>query len=585
MGYRVGERAGPYEVLQLLGRGTFGEVLLAVDTSRPQHRVALKTVACDQLAGESADRIRQAALHEAQLLGRLRHPHIVRCEEVQWDVDRRVVWLALEYMEGGDAQNLIDRRRNTSGEFFAAHFVRRVLAAVGSALCYIHQEGILHRDVKPANVLLARRSQRIKLGDFGISKLLEASRAHTVVGTPYYLSPEIVSGQAYGAASDAWALGVCLYEIAALRRPFEAGNPLALVRRICEEPPTVLPDETAMDLRGAILGLLERDVDVRINIQTALQVSDAVAALAAIPAGDEPEVTVAATGCSPEYEEPLSLDFSPERQTRDGRDLSPVSMASSESAYGSSYSGDNGAAHLVASLTCVGRGVGPSRPCSARYPPRDGAPAWHRSPAVAMAHAALGADVDDPEELQLALCALEHEAVGADEPCLQAFDALSCELRLRIGALRADAAALIQSLIDAAPFTHSHGRDVSEHTAYATAEHPCHSIVDTVTTVCIAANMSHVSASLDAGAGEVAALETAIELATSLGVDTGVLEERAPTMRGLLSLHVVWGSFVRFCLLPLSVSFGSVVAEVARRFNLPEGSGVFELWWREGAEV
>jgi len=209
MGYRTGEQVGPYKVLSLLGRGCFGEVLLCRDPRRPLRHVALKTVTCDQLSPEAAERVRRAALAEAYLLQRLRHPYIVQCDEVQWDAPRLTVWLALEHMSGGDVQGLIEARRQAGGELFHPHFLRRVLAAVGSALEYIHSEGVLHRDVKPANILLARGSHRIKLGDFGVSRVLESSGcARSVVGTPYYLSPEIVSGKAYGPASDAWSLGV-----------------------------------------------------------------------------------------------------------------------------------------------------------------------------------------------------------------------------------------------------------------------------------------------------------------------------------------------------------------------------------------
>merc|ERR550525_296211 len=121
-------------------------------------------------------------------------------------------------------------------------FARRMLSAIGSALRFIHSQDVLHRDVKPSNVLLARKSNtacdtlertEIKLADFGISKILEATAcASTVVGTPPYMSPEIVCGKPYGPASDAWALGACIYELVALRRPFDASNQLALVRQI-----------------------------------------------------------------------------------------------------------------------------------------------------------------------------------------------------------------------------------------------------------------------------------------------------------------------------------------------------------------
>lgn len=576
MGYRVGEQAGPYEVLQLLGRGTFGEVLLARDLRKPKHSVALKTVTCDQLAGDAAERARLAALGEAQLLLRLRHPHIVRCEEVQWDADRRAVWFALELMDGGDAQGLIDARREAGEPPFEAHFVRRVLAAVGSALQYIHIEGVLHRDVKPANVLLSRRSQRIKLADFGISKLLEATgRAHTVVGTPYYLAPEIVSGQAYGPSADAWALGICLHELGALRRPFEAANPLALVRKICEEPPDGLPPGTAADICCAVMGLLERDPCRRLCLGDALAVSDAVAALAAGPADEPSQISPPGShiiACSPrQVSAHSSWELSPAPGAYD--QLSPVSavsMATSESACGSSP----GEADILASLTGLGSQSGTRCPAGLQPSGQDARQfvqivRWQDSEAVVQARAALTADVDDPEELQLALGALEREAPAPDSPSSEAFEALHCELRLRISALRADAAAFLQTLLSDPP-----------------AAPPVNNTLqtaDTVTTLIVGPNASATSDN-----GDVATLETAIEFATSLGVDTGPAEEHAASARGLLSLRVAWGGTVRFCLLPVGVSFTTLQAEVARRFGLAapnEGAPAIRLAWREGTEV
>mmetsp|Transcript_54038 Transcript_54038/g.122232 ORF Transcript_54038/g.122232 Transcript_54038/m.122232 type:complete len:271 (+) Transcript_54038:115-927(+) len=257
----VGEIVGPYQTLELLGRGAFGEVLLAKDLSQG-HLVALKIVVCDEFNEDSATKARDAVRAEAELLRRLRHPHIVRCEDVSWETERHSFWLALELMDGGSVRSLIQCRRDV-GSPFDAHFVRRVLAEIGGALQYIHSKGVLHRDVKPANMLMTLSAPPVtKLADFGISKLLQVTcHALSIVGTQYYFSPEIASGQPYGASSDAWALGVCLYELASLNRPFVAGNPFTLACRICDEAPPPLPAETAPDLVRAILGLLEKDAE------------------------------------------------------------------------------------------------------------------------------------------------------------------------------------------------------------------------------------------------------------------------------------------------------------------------------------
>lgn len=289
LAYRGGEELGPYQVLQFLGRGSFGVVLLAEDPWRPQQRFALKLVPCDHLDAGAATRARDAALAEAGLLRQLRHPHVVTCHDVAWEAERHVVWLALDYMDGGDLQSVVDSRRRASEPPLEAPFMRRIIAAVGSALRYIHSQGVLHRDVKPSNVLLSREPAgggpgEIKLADFGISKLLEVTgQAHTVVGTPPYMSPELVRGEPYGAASDAWALGVTLYELAALHRPFEAGNQLALVRQIVEQQQAPLPHGTAPDVARVVMGLLHKDPGQRMQLRVAEAMALSTAARSLVP--------------------------------------------------------------------------------------------------------------------------------------------------------------------------------------------------------------------------------------------------------------------------------------------------------------
>eukprot|EP00931_Biecheleriopsis_adriatica_P073952 TRINITY_DN48148_c0_g1_i1.p1 TRINITY_DN48148_c0_g1~~TRINITY_DN48148_c0_g1_i1.p1 ORF type:complete len:483 (-),score=93.90 TRINITY_DN48148_c0_g1_i1:116-1564(-) len=264
--YSPGERIGSYEVVQFLGRGSFGVVLLG----QSEHRelFALKLVPCDHLDDKEAERTAATTLAEAELTRRLRHPHIVTCYEVQYDPFRKFVWLALDFMDGGDLQNMIKARKLSGRGFFEGSFLHRILSAVGSALCYIHSEGVLHRDVKPANVLVRRGVQEIKLADFGISKLLEASgHAGTILGTPAYMSPEIVSGKPYGPPADAWAFGALLHELASLQRPFEASNQLALVWQIVEHAPPELPSETPRDVVEVIRGLLDKDPDQRLRLE------------------------------------------------------------------------------------------------------------------------------------------------------------------------------------------------------------------------------------------------------------------------------------------------------------------------------
>lgn len=277
---KCGETLGPYQVQQLIGRGSFGMVLAAGEVGTVR-KTALKIVPCDHLDSAQAWKAREAALAEASILKRLLHPNIVTCYDMCWDAERAIVWLALEYMDGGDIQAVLSNRRASGSQPFEASFVRQVLAAIGSALRFVHRENILHRDVKPGNMLLSHRwsesgpgGTEIKLADFGIAKLIEATgSARTVIGTPLYLAPEMVSGRTYGPATDAWALGVCLYELATLQRPFEAGNQLALARQIVDEPPEPVPEDLPQDVAQAIAGLLDKDEHQRMKLGQALRLS------------------------------------------------------------------------------------------------------------------------------------------------------------------------------------------------------------------------------------------------------------------------------------------------------------------------
>jgi NIMA (never in mitosis gene a)-related kinase len=132
------------------------------------------------------------------------------------------------------------------------------------ALKYMHDKHVLHRDLKSQNLFLTSQD-RLRIGDFGISKVLEstAAFARTTIGTPYYLSPEICMEKPYSFASDIWALGCILYELAALRVPFDAGSLQSLIQKITRGPTPVIPSAYHQDLRQLCCDLLHREQDKR----------------------------------------------------------------------------------------------------------------------------------------------------------------------------------------------------------------------------------------------------------------------------------------------------------------------------------
>ncbi|MCE7959454.1 MAG: serine/threonine protein kinase, partial [Acidobacteria bacterium ACB2] len=227
-------RVGRYTIVRLLGRGAMGAVYLARDPlfDRP---VALKTVVLPEGAdSDVGDSSRARFREEARLSGRLSHPNIVSvfdCGE-----EGRTLWLSMEYVPGG---SLAGRMAPGGVPLSVAEKVG-ILADVAGALSHAHSRGVIHRDVKPANILLTP-SGVPKVSDFGIGKLLsggvDLTATGEMVGSPAYMSPEQMRGERADARSDLFSLGIVLYQVLAGRKPFPAENLTALVRQIQHEEP------------------------------------------------------------------------------------------------------------------------------------------------------------------------------------------------------------------------------------------------------------------------------------------------------------------------------------------------------------
>ena len=133
-------------------------------------------------------------------------------------------------------------------------------AQICMGIKHVHDKNILHRDLKSQNIFVTK-SNLIKLGDFGISRVLSnsQSKAHSVVGTPYYLAPELIRESPYSFAADIWSLGVLLYEICALRPPFKAPNFVKLTKKIMEGKYPELPNQFSQELKDLVAKLLNQD--------------------------------------------------------------------------------------------------------------------------------------------------------------------------------------------------------------------------------------------------------------------------------------------------------------------------------------
>ncbi|MCM3876309.1 MAG: protein kinase [Thermoanaerobaculia bacterium] len=228
------EQIGRYVILRTLGRGAMGIVYLARDP-QIERELALKTIRFDTAEKSfGADEAKARFLKEARISGRLQHPHIVTVFDV--GEDQGTLYLAMELVQGG---SFSQRLSDPAG--FPMRERIRVVAEVAEALAHAHERGVLHRDVKPANILLSP-TLSAKVTDFGIGKLLtgdtELTSTGQMVGSPAYMSPEQIKGEKLDARTDIFSLGIVLYQALTLRKPFPADTLTTLVYQILhEEPP------------------------------------------------------------------------------------------------------------------------------------------------------------------------------------------------------------------------------------------------------------------------------------------------------------------------------------------------------------
>jgi serine/threonine-protein kinase len=264
-----GSRIGQYEVLERLGTGGMGEVYRARD-ARLDRFVALKIVH-DSATGGSGDRV----LHEARAASALNHPNICTIYEVGEFEGRP--FLAMEYIAGQTLSRVIPP------DGLRADDVVRYGVQIADALAHAHEHGVIHRDLKGANVVVTPQG-RAKVLDFGLAKRaagidmspLSGTSTQTgrLSGTPAFMAPELLRGQNADARSDIWALGVLLYEMASGRRPFPGDTPFEVTSAILNDSPPVLPSSVPARLRSVIFRCLARDPDGRFQ-----RASDLVAAL------------------------------------------------------------------------------------------------------------------------------------------------------------------------------------------------------------------------------------------------------------------------------------------------------------------
>lgn len=228
-------RIGRFDIQRELGRGAMGVVYLGKD-SRIGREVAIKTLAFgDEFSGDALEDVKARFYREAEAAGRLSHPNIVTIYDVGEEED--LAYIAMDYLRGE-----VLSQHAKEGKLLPVERVLRIAAHVADALHYAHEQGVVHRDVKPANMVLTMDEHEVKVADFGVAHLMDASktRTGTILGSPSFMSPEQVAGKRVDGRSDLWSLGVSMYQLLTGHLPF-TGEPLAtLMYRIANEAPSEL---------------------------------------------------------------------------------------------------------------------------------------------------------------------------------------------------------------------------------------------------------------------------------------------------------------------------------------------------------
>ena len=230
------QQLGRYQIARVLGRGAMGVVYEGLDP-RLNRRVAIKVISTSQLAPDMRAEYSSRFIHEAQAVARLNHPHIVTVYD--FGEEDGAAYLVMELIAGEELSAHFDDSQGFQLEFTLDDAVRmtcELLDAVG----YAHRHGIVHRDIKPANVMVTP-DMKVKLTDFGVARMAGPNDGHTLagamIGTPSFMSPEQISGEAAGPRSDIFSVGNILYQFLTAERPFRGNGLFAVQQKIMYDQP------------------------------------------------------------------------------------------------------------------------------------------------------------------------------------------------------------------------------------------------------------------------------------------------------------------------------------------------------------
>ena len=279
-------KLGRYEIVRELGKGAMGIVYLAKDPLIGR-LVALKTIRPSQHAeDDEAKEFQERFVREAQAAGILNHPSIVTVHDIGQDDASGTNFIAMEYVEGQNLKEVLAQGRPMTFEQLAD-----VIAQIADALDFAHSKGIVHRDVKPANIILLD-GNRAKITDFGIAKIASSVSNLTTtgqfLGTPNYMAPEQVKGGSVDGRTDLFSLGVCFYECLTRKKPFGGDSLTSISYKIVHEPFPPLHE-----INPQIPDEYQRVIEVCLSKEPAQRFQrgkDFAAAIRAAVKGDRPQL-------------------------------------------------------------------------------------------------------------------------------------------------------------------------------------------------------------------------------------------------------------------------------------------------------
>ncbi|XP_010179367.1 PREDICTED: serine/threonine-protein kinase Nek5, partial [Mesitornis unicolor] len=252
-----------YEIIKKIGEGSFGKIFLAKGKADNEQCVIKEINLTEMPAKEKED-----SQKEVILLAKMKHANIVTFYASLQEKNK--LYIVMEYCDGGDLMKRINMQH---GVLFDEDQILSWFVQISLGLKHIHDKKILHRDVKAQNIFLSNNEKVAKLGDFGIARQLNSTMefAHTCVGTPYYLSPEICENRPYNNKTDIWSLGCVLYELCALKHPFEGNSLHQLVLKICRGHFHPVSPNYSYDLRILISQLFKISPRDRPSINSILR--------------------------------------------------------------------------------------------------------------------------------------------------------------------------------------------------------------------------------------------------------------------------------------------------------------------------